>query len=233
MKALFEVTIERYETLNSMPESWPVAALRALLDVLEVDTSSLSDEDLNGYALMALQELEPEEAASIVLTQTLGGLMTPGQIRNLREEMKDDRKWEDSADMRTHEPIFNAQILLGEAFPATYSTPDVVRLTALVRAIDPEGEILLGKPMTEPLLVRMLADGMPDSSVLKRLFDDALIKGPFPEASQILWQYRVENIDDESAAGIARRVVLYSPKSWMGPLKQARSYTSSAFPDRS
>lgn len=232
MNPNFEVTIERYEKLTSMPESWPVAACRALLERLEFDgVASLADEELSSYAVMALQDLEPEEAASVVLAQTLGDLMTAGQIQNLREEMKDDRKWEEGADMRAHEPIFNAQVLLSEAFPDTYATPDIVRLTARIQSLTPAGEALLGEPVKEPLLVRLLADGMPDSSVLKRLFEDSLAKGPFAEASQILWQYTVEPIAEEGQSGVVRRVVLYSPKSWVGPLDAAETYSSAAFPD--
>lgn len=214
-----------------MPESWPAAACRALLERLEFDgAASIAEEELSSYAVMALQDLEPEEAASVALSQTLGDLMTAGQIQNLREEMKDDRKWEEGADMRAHEPIFNAQVLLGEAFPDVYAAPDIVRLTALIRSLTPSGEALLSEPMTEPLLVRILSDGMPDSSVLNRLFEDSLAQGPFPEASQILWQYNVEPVA-AAAPGAVRRVVLYSPKSWVGPLKDVETFSSSAFPD--
>lgn len=232
MNPTFEITIEKYEKLTAMPESWPAAACRTLLATLEFDgADELADEELRSYAAMALQDLEPEEAASVVLAHTLGELMTAGQIQNLREEMKDDRKWEEGADMRAHEPIFNAQILLSEAFPDTYAVPDIVRLTALVRSLGPDGETLLGEPISEPLLVRMLADGMPDSAVLKRLFEDSLAKGPFPEASQILWQYKVEALADDDAPGVACRVVLCSPKSWVGALEDVETFSSAAFPD--
>lgn len=226
MTPKYAVSIEQFKELNAMPAGWTEAQLRALLQALEFeDLASIADADLREYVVMALQDREASEAARIALAQTLGKLMNAGQIQNLAEEMKDDRKWEEASDMRCHEPIFNAQVLLHEAFPADYAAPDIVRVTARITPKNQVAETLLRPPIPEALLVRLLADGMPDSAVLKRLFRDALDKGPFPEASQIIWQFVAEPGKDSV------RATVYTPHSWFGPLEDAGDYESEAFPD--
>lgn len=232
MKPHFNVTIERFERLAVMPESWTSGGYRALLDALEFDgVNELAENELGAYATMALQDLEPEEAAQVLLAQVLEGKLTPGQMRNLSEEMKDERQWEEYADMSCHEPIFNAQVLLHEAFPGTYPAPDIERLTLRVVAVSPTGEALLREPISEPLLVRILADGMPETAILKRLFSEAVAKGPFPEAAQILWHYSTETRPQADAPGEVCEVTLYSPGCWVGPLEDVETFASAALPD--
>ena len=230
MNPKFSVTIDSLKELKSMPDSWPSHDLRDLLKRLEIPVDeSLGRDDLHEFVVMALQDCSASEAAKIVLAQTLATLMNAGQIQNLAEEMKEDRKWEEASDMRYHEPIFNAQVLLSEAFPRDYDVPDILRVTTRVTPLNQAGGALLQSPVSEAWLVRLLADGMPASAVLKRLFVDALAKGPFPEAAQIIWQFRTEPDNDGPQPSI--RITVYAPHSWFGPLEAAAEYESSALPD--
>jgi hypothetical protein len=232
MKAHFQVTIERFKELSVLPEGWTPEGYRTLLTRLEFDgVDSLADDELAAYAGMALQDLEPEEAAQALLAQLLDGRLTAGQRRNLSEEMKNQRQWEEYADMSCHEAIFNAQVLLHEAFPRTYPAPDIEKLTLRITALSPTGESLLRKPLSDLLLVRILADGMPETAVLKRLFGAAIVKGAFPEAAQIVWQHSVETPPGNGSSTEVRRLTIYSPRCWVGPLEEVDEFTSAALPD--
>ena len=228
----FEVTVLETEKLSTLPGAWTPTACRALLDVLEFDgVEALSDEEMASYATMALQDLAPEEAAALVLTHVLEGKLKEGQIRNLSEEMKDERQWEQNADMRCHEPIFNAQVMLHEAFPETYPAPDVLRMKLRVAALSAAGDEILQKPLTEAFLVRILVEGMPDDAILKRLFSDAIAEGPFPEASQILWHYAAELAPPTEACRTHCTLTLCSPRYWMGPLEDVETFSSTHLPE--
>ena len=222
----------QFEELEVMPGGLSSLDYRDLLRKLDFDgVDEVSDDETSQYAAMALQDLKPEEAATVVLSHLLSGRLKPGQIRNLSEEMKDERQWEEHPDLYCHEPIFNAQVLLHAAFPSEYPAPDILQVTVLIEAISSEGKSLLRKPMSEPLLVRILADGMPEAAILKRFFGDQLEKGPFPEASQILWTYSVEEQAPSEQQGPRSLVTLYSSRYWVGPLDGADDYTSAAFAD--
>ncbi len=232
MKSHFQVTVERFKRLYVLPAGWTPEGYRGLLTRLEFDAvDALAEDELSAYASMALQDLEPEEAAQAVLAQLLAGKLTTGQIRNLSEEMKDQRQWEEYADMSCHEAIFNAQVLLHEAFPRTYPAPDIEKLTLRIVALSPTGESLLREPLSDQLLVRILADGMPKTAALKRLFGEAIAKGPFPEAAQIVWHHDVEAAPrNESSPGFLG-LTIYSPRCWVGPLEEVEEFSSAALPN--
>lgn len=232
MKYQFSVTVEKFERIMAMPDGWTPASYRALLQELEFEGAQSAPEDeLASYAAMSLQDLEPAEAAEKTLAFTLGDRMKPGPIQNLAAQMRDERQWEHNADMRCHEPIFNAQVLLHEAFPDVYTAPDIARASLLISAKNPASAALLKEPIGVPFLLRLLAHGLPESAILNRLFDTSLEKGPFPEASNILWQYRSESLPKDEAGGERLRVELFSPLHWIGELEEVETFDSHAFPD--
>ena len=219
------VSIEGFNVQNEMPCSWTVEDYRKLLKVLEFDGfEALADAELSGYAQLALQELEPEDAASMVLRQMLPSRIKDGQIRNLREDMKSDRLWEEFADMACHESIFNAQYFLNQAFPSVYQQPDVVKLSVCFESVSTSAALKLRQPLDEAFIVRSLSKGMSDHAILNRLFEDALEQGAFQEASQILWQYHCEVLSDDGAKVVKTRIELFSPQYWMGPLEDVDSF---------
>lgn len=228
----FDVTVERFERIAALPEGWTAASYRKLLKRLEFEgADSAADEELGAYAVMALQDFEPEEAARKTLEHALGDRMKPGLIQNLSEEMKVERQWELNPSMACHEPIFNAQVLLHEAFPEVYPAPDVARVSLVISANAPASAALLKKPIGEPFLARLLAHGLPDTAILNRLFDTALEKPPFPEASHIVWRHLTEPIGKGEDGSTRCRVSLYSPLHWIGDLEEVESFRSTAFAD--
>ena len=230
VKTIFRVIIENYQVIDVMPNGWSSEAYRRLLKTLEFEElPTLSEEELSGYSVLALQELEPEEAATIVLRQLLPSRIKDGQIQNLREDMKVDRQWEENPDMGCHELIFNAQLLLSEAFPDDYQKPDVGHLTVRFESDSTQGAKMLRSQLDEPKIVRLLACGMSDNAVLKRLFDDSLREGSFSEASEILWQYNQEIVSDDNAKVVVCRVDLFSPNYWISPMEDVDIFEGETF----
>ena len=221
----FQAHLVEWKEIHELPGGWPPSRLLSLLTSLEMD--GVSPDDAPEMALMALQDHEPDEAADFVLEAVFGETMRPGVRRNLAHDLTEERPWEDFADITQQVGIFNAVVLLQRAFPREYDKPDAVSATVRLDTASEKGQGWLDAPVPDPgLLIRILAGGMNDHAVLLRLFDEALQGASFPEAGSILW-----NVSRPQGAESAREFLLISSHQWLDPLKDAKDWTASAWPD--
>ena len=92
----YTVHLRDFATLQEIEGQWTPSDFAALLDEMEFgDHADLSDSDLRDMCLMSLQDLEPEEAAYIVLKHVVGEALREGQLRNAANEMRDEKLWEE------------------------------------------------------------------------------------------------------------------------------------------
>ncbi|MFT4975386.1 MAG: hypothetical protein ACI8S6_001273 [Myxococcota bacterium] len=198
----------------------------AMLEAMDYgDTSGMSDEELREMCVASLQDLDPSEAAELVLRHDLSDRLRKGQIKNMSHEMTDEKFWEYYPDMSLHERLFGVGSLLYQAFPRVFPEPDAVRVQLEVSATDPAGRALLAAPLPESFVVRLLADGMP-GAIIHRLFEDQLAGTHFPEAESIVWTVLQHTVDDNTV-----HLNVTSSGSWLDPMRHTRSYTSTAHPD--
>ncbi|MGK0236783.1 MAG: hypothetical protein ACI92G_000239 [Candidatus Pelagisphaera sp.] len=234
MKPKFELSIDAVETINSLPESWSQSQYRQLLENLEFDgTNELPEDQLQDYALMALQDLEPDEAAAALLETILGSLLSEGKRQNLSEEITTERQWEEYPDLRCHEPLFNIQILLNLAFPET-PQPEIHKVEVTLSSLNQPAEQYLRdhqNSIDEALIVRCLAPATSESSILNRLFEDQIAEGPFPEAEHILWKVFVESLPAEEGKRQRRKLSLFCPIRWTSDLEDANAIECEPFID--
>lgn len=222
----FSVSVLQHRRLGVSDSAFGQADHRALLEAADFDgIDEIAPEDLREMCLLVLQEREPREAALLVLRHHLGDRMTKGQLQNLAQELGDDKHWEHYADMSMHEGIFHVSSLLWAAFPSDFPTPDALGLTVRVVPENDAARALLGEGMTEPFLVRLLADGLPPDAMLHRLFEDQLAGTCFPQAASIVWTWSWATDED------GLRVEVTGPQSWLGGLKRGSSWQSRAWPD--
>lgn len=227
MKTEFDVRILAIDVIEQLPESWLPSQYKAMLDELDYgDTSGMSDAELREMCLLSLQDREPHEAAEVVMRSRFGDRLRAGQIRNCSHEMLDEKLWEHYAEMSLHEDFFHVGSLLFSAFPREFPTPDAVRIQLEVEAKNASGKEVLGKPVYEAFVVRLLADGMSETSVLHRLFEDQLSGGSFPEAESIIWIMR-----QESLSATTLRLEVISSGYWFDALNDVERFTSLT-PDR-
>lgn len=227
MKPLFSVDIVLFRLLEELPGVWTSADYAALLGEMEVDSvGEFSDEELREVCIMSMQDLEPEAAAELLLRYRLGDRLSSGQISNMASEMIDEKLWEGYADFALHEELFNVGSLLYCVAPAIFPEPDAVQLTMEVVAENPEARRLLADEFHEPLLVRLLADGMEERAVLHRMFSDQLAARHFPEAPSIVWTVATKTLDGDKVSAD-----LVSSGYWLDTLRETRSYSSNAHAD--
>ncbi len=224
-KREFQVECVQWTQIRALPGDWPPARLMSLLDSLEVE--GVAESDALEMTLMALQDRDLDEAADAVLQAVFGETMRRGVRDNLSHEIADDRPWEDFADLSQQAGIFSAVVLLQQAFPQRIARPDAVSITARVQTASGTGMAWLDTDTVDPaLMLRILAAGMDERAMLRRVFDESLAGSDFPEAAGILWQ--VSRGPNQAAA---REFTMISSHPWFGPLEDAENWTAQAWPD--
>lgn len=227
----FKVSVVGVWEIHDMPGTWSDHDYRELLAQLEVDdVDDVSGADLLDITLMALQDLEPDDAADLVLAYKLRGSITAGSRQNIVQDLLEgQRPWEEAADIRLHAQIFAAAVLLHKAFPASFPEPDMMRIILEVTPLKPEAVAALSKPPQAAFVARMLADAMDAHSILERLFDEQLVSHSFPEAEGIIWL--TEFSEPISADKLSVELTLYSSVHWLKAMETISSFESSAYDD--
>jgi len=227
----FQVSLLGLNKIYDMPGTWFDDDYRSLLQQLEIeDIDEISSADLLDFVLMALQDMEPEVAAELVLAYKLQKSITRGARQNLIEDfLQGQRPWEEASDIMLHARIFAAAVLLNKAFPRTIARPDMMKLTLQLCALQSQAKKLLQEPPQAAFVTRLLADGMDEHSILERLFDEQLVAQAFPEAEGIIWLARY----DEAAApdDNSKLLTVYSSKHWLEDMESVSEFESSAYND--
>jgi len=225
----YGVLVQELREIHSLPDGWTSRNLVELLDRLDYDdAASIAEDELMDMASLALSELEPEEAAVILLEMRLGERLRPGQRRNMAEEMKDERLWEEYADLSCHEELFNVACMLYATFPSRFPEPDVTRLRLLIRALNTDSEADL-RSLTASFLARLLDDGMHDQNSLRRLFDEQIDADLFPEAEDVIWKFDPGPYEETERSLV---VTIYMSLHWVDGLRGVTEFESDARPDR-
>ncbi len=195
MKADFKVEITSFKTIEVLPNSWKNEDYLAIMDLLNYgDTSKILPADLKEMCFMCLADEAPEFSANVVLTYIFEDRLTSGQIDQLSHEMQTENMWEEYAELSMHEEFFNVGQLLYMAYNGKFPKPEAAQFSVKITMTSIANYTVFEKN-TEENLIRILVQGMPENTLLKRLFNDELESGDFPEAKNILWQVKKDEAD--------------------------------------
>ncbi len=225
MTNVFKVEILSFETINELPGSWQKSDYIALLNDLDYDKpEELNDAELKDMCMLALTDLEPSDAAKLVLQHVIGERLTEGQIENLSHEIVTEKLWEEYPELDLHPDLFRATQLLYQAYNGKFPRAEAVKFK--VKITSPTGDLSVFDNTPEAPVVRLLASGMSDRSLIHRLFGDQLEGTHFPEAKSILWQL---NLITNEGASLTYEVV--SSTYWLEEIKYADTYEASTHAD--
>lgn len=198
MKAVYSIEPIKFNTIAELPQGWIPQDYVELLEAMDFeDIAGIAPEELKEMCLMSLTDNEPEDAAKIVMKFRLGSRLNAGQIDNLSNEMRDEKMWEEYADLSLHEDFFNVSQLLYEAYNGKFPNPEAVRFQLKIKVSNP-ADLLVFEQDAEASLIRLLAAGMPENTLIRRLFEEQLEGGMFGEASDIIWQLHKEERTSDS-----------------------------------
>ena len=182
------------------------------------NSEDIKEAEVKEMCLMSFTDLEPREAAEIVLGHLFPDQLNAGQIDNLAHQMLTEKLWEENPELPLHRGFYQATQLLHDAYNGTFPRTQAVQFQVKCTAADPADLALFAKAPAAPLL-RLLAAGLPDSALLNRLFTDKLAGTEFTEASSIIWQLKTISQD---ASSIVFDVV--SSAYWLEEFKYADVY---------
>lgn len=187
MPKSFSFTFHSVDEFRRLPGTWMPSDYRRLLEALDVEGfEGDSDGDLEDVVLMALQDLDVDEAALTILTHFSEGRFSPGQIKNLCHEIQEDRPWEEYPNIAHQKVLYVCVDLLSAAFPLDCSTPTATRLDLSVTAPGLDS-INAKRPLDSAILLRGISRCQEDDSILNRFFSDQIAGAAFPEAPWVVW----------------------------------------------
>jgi hypothetical protein len=218
----FEVEILSFEAINELPGSWSDDDYLALLSKMDYENpEEIKTSELKEMCMMSLTDFEPNEAAEITLDFLAADVLSRGQIENLAHQMVTEKLWEENPKLELHKMFFKATQLLHDAFNGTFPRTEAVQFQ--IRII---GDTLIFEGNPYPVIVRILAQGMSDRSLVNRLFGDQLQGTKFEEARDMIWEL---NEIESSSEAITYNII--SSSYWFDDIKYADKYTASSHAD--
>jgi hypothetical protein len=229
MKTRYDIEVTAFERIQDIPGVWTRDKLLDLLRACGMEGLEASgDTELLDYTRMALQDRDTEEAVTLVLRQLFGDQFTDGKCQEIAADMQTARPWEEFPDLACQRGLFDAQVLLAKALPAVFAKPEIARVTLAVKPANEDSRAPLEAEAEVAFALRLLADGLPEEAILRRLFEDQLAKPPFPEAKDLLWGLKVTPPED----GLhVFRMELLCALVWAAGMEEAPPYVSQAFSD--
>lgn len=221
-------TVERlsFDTLTELPNSWQTQDYKNLLLAAGYENpDEIEPSELKAMCLMALTDLEPAESAQLVVGYLLADELNAGQIENLAHQMLSEKLWEENPKLELHQGFYKATQLLYEAYNGKFPRAEAVQFQVQFTAQNPEDLALFDTHPQAPLL-RLLTQGMPDNTLLKRLFHEQLDGSSFPEAAAIIWQLHPIKRDEKTAV-----FEVVSSAYWLDDFKYADSYEATTQED--
>lgn len=214
----FSFTLDSVEEFRRLPGTWQPSDYRRVLEVLEVEGfEGYSDGDLEDVVLMALQDLDVDEAALVVLSNFAEGRFSAGQVRNLCHEIQEDRPWEEYPNISHQKVLYVCVDLLSAAFPFDYASPSATRidLTITGQGLD---RALARRSLDAATLLRGISLCQEQDGILNRFFTDQISGAAFPEAAWVIW-----HTEAVSQGGDALQVTLWGSSYWFGDLEEEMS----------
>ncbi|HEX8330876.1 MAG TPA: hypothetical protein VF629_25315 [Hymenobacter sp.] len=221
-------TVERlsFATLSELPNSWQNEDYKALLKRMNYDNpDDINEAELREMCLMSFTDLEPREAAEVVLGYLFPEALNAGQIENLSHQMLTEKLWEENPELPLHKGFYQATELLYTAYNGTFPRAQAVQFAVKCTAENPEDLAVFADAPAAPLL-RLLAQGLPDSALLNRLFSTQLEGPAFAEAPAILWQLATKESEPTS-----RTFEVVSSTNWLEDFKYADVYEATTHAD--
>ncbi len=226
MSTLYKVEILNFQTILALPNYWDNQKYKDLLGVMEYgDTSEIPDVELKEMCYMSIADNEPEESARLILGYVFKDRLNSGQIDNLSNEMREEKMWEEYAEIGYHQDFFNTGQILYDAFNGKFPHPEAVQFEVKITS-EKLKDLLIDNKISEAALIRLLAQGMPENTLMNRLFTEQLSSELFIEAEDIIWQMKTEVKSDTSAL-----VTVISSKYFFQDLKYVEGFEAETHND--
>ena len=133
--------------------------------------------------------------------------------------------WEEYADLSLHEEFFNVHQVLYNAFNGKFPIPEAVQFKIKVSTVK-NSNLEIFETNTETPLIRLLVNGMPETTLINRLFEEQLEGTNFKDSKDIIWQLSKEIVDKNNVI-----FTVISSLYWFKDLKYVNDFEGETHKD--
>ena len=224
----FNVEILKFVKISEIEKAWKADDYKALLSMMDIgedDLGGMNESELKEMCLMSLNDFEHHESAEFLLTHIFKDEITEGKIDQMSHQMAEAKLWEEHADPAYHMSIFNAYGLLRKAYNGIFKEPTAVKFTIKITANDKDSFEIFD-PSLHAVIVRLLSNGLDETAILNRLYEEQISGEIFPGAKNILWRLK-----EISKTEKEHRYEIISSDLWFGELEEGMSFKAKAHAD--
>ncbi|AZQ44602.1 hypothetical protein [Nonlabens ponticola] len=189
----YHIELLDFSSIDEIKDKWSHDDYVNLLELIEFgDTGDADDQDLKELLFLSLSEMEPQEAAEIVLRYKFKDELNDGQYEQISNDMLKENVAEHYSDISFHSRLFDVNVFLYKAFNGTFphAKASVIKFKAATK--NPQAATL-----DEADALRLLSHGIQARSIFQRLYSKQLSgEEDFDEAQHIAWYF--ENLGDDT-----------------------------------
>ena len=182
----YKIVITKLKTIDEIENSWNKSHYIDLLEAFDFYDDQITDEnELKELLFLAINDVEPDEAAAQILSYKLSEKLTENQINAISHEMLEDVISEEYPDISLHSELFKINQLLNKAYNGKFPNAKATLIELEIKHLKkPETKI------TKEIIVKALQGGLAKNNLIQRLFTDELQgKTKFIEAKNIIWEF--------------------------------------------
>ncbi len=228
MSKEFNVEVLSFVEISEIENAWVAddyKALLAMIDIAEDELGGMSESELKEMCLMSLNDLDADESARLLLAHIFKDQMTDGKIDQMSHQMVENKLWEEHADPAYHMSLFKAYGLLRKAYNGTFPEPTGVKFTIKITAKNKDAFEIFDASL-DAVIVRLLANGLNESAILNRLFEEQISGEHFSGAKDILWILK-----ELSKTEKEHQYEITSSSLWFGELEDVTRFEADAHAD--
>lgn len=182
----FTIKLLGIRSIYKIDNAWTNTDYFNLLEAFDFpDAKSINEEELFEMLSLAVSDYEPEEAAEIVLNYKFSNRLKGGQIKNLAQEMLQDKVAEEYPDISFHFDLFNINQLLHNCYNGKFPK---IKASVIDFELTFKGKV----EITKEVIVRTISDLLSHKSLLKRMFSEQLdASSEMKDAESIIWNLEV------------------------------------------
>lgn len=228
MNKEFNIEILSVVRVSEIENAWNAddyKTLLSMMDIPEDELGGMSESELKEMCLMSLNDFEHHESAKFLLTHIFKDEITEGKIDQLSHQMVENKLWEEHADSAYHRGLFNAYELLRKAYNGIFKEPTGVIFTIRITA-NTKDSFDIFELSLHAVIVRLLSNGLDDTAILNRLYEEQISGENFSDARNILWRLKEISITE-----IERQYEITSSDLWFGKLEEGMSFNAKAHAD--
>jgi len=228
MNKEFNVEILSLMKISEIKDAWMADDYKTLLSMMDIgedELGGMSESEFKEMCLMSLNDFEHHEAAAFVLKHMFKDEITEGKIDQMSHQMIEAKLWEEHADSAYHMRLFNAYGLLRKAYNGIFKEPRGVKFTIKITANNKDSFDIFDSSL-HAVMVRLISNGLDETAILNRLYEEQIKGKNFPDAKNILWILKENSITEKE-----RQYEITSSELWFGELEEGMTFQTKAHAD--